>query len=129
MLKLFVCYNLGMIINIDDLDFNDPDERRVILEHRKKKREENLALKKSVNNGYLKGQRGVRLYYDYDKIDFDNCRIPDDHKDVCGTNEDVKRTSPSWSASAFCFSKPTGASDGCTAPRTGSGFVPDLLRW
>jgi hypothetical protein len=72
MLKLFVCYNLGMIINIDDLDFNDPDERRVILEHRKKKREENLALKKSVNNGYLKGQRGVRLYYDYDKIDFDN---------------------------------------------------------
>lgn len=69
MLKLFVCYNLGMIINIDDLDFNDPDERRVILEHRKKKREENLALKKSVNNGYLKGQRGVRLYYDYDKIE------------------------------------------------------------
>lgn len=59
MLKLFVCYNLGMIINIDDLDFNDPDERRVILEHRKKKREENLALKKSVNNGYLK-RIGVR---------------------------------------------------------------------
>ena len=69
MLKLFVCYNLGVIINIDDLDFNDPDERRVILEHRKKKREENLVLKKSVNKSYLKGQRGVRLYYDYDKID------------------------------------------------------------
>jgi len=32
-----------------------------------------------------------------------NCHIPDDHKDAYERDEDEKRTSLSWSASAFCF--------------------------
>jgi DNA invertase Pin-like site-specific DNA recombinase len=33
----------------------------------------------------------------------DTCHIPDDHKDAYERDEDEKRTSLSWSASAFCF--------------------------
>ena len=44
------------------------------------------------------------------------CHIPDDRKAVFGTDQDGKRTSPSWPEWAFCLSGPIGVTGGCTTP-------------
>lgn len=55
-----------MYINEDGLDFRDPYERQIILQQRQEELAEKLKEKKERNKTYLKGQRGVRRYYDYD---------------------------------------------------------------
>ena len=55
-----------MYINEDGLDFRDPYERQIILQQRQEELAEKLKEKKECNKTYLKGQRGVRRYYDYD---------------------------------------------------------------
>ena len=54
-----------MYINEDGLDFRDPYERQIILQQRQEELAEKLKEKKERNKTYLKGQRGVRRYYDY----------------------------------------------------------------
>jgi hypothetical protein len=67
-----------------ELDLSDPKQRKLYneykLEYLKTKKEE----RKKLNKTYLKGQRGVRRYYDYSKLDYDD----DEDKDI--DNEDIK---------------------------------------
>lgn len=58
-----------MYINEDGLDFRDPYERQIILQQRQEELAEKLKEKKERNKTYLKGQRGVRRYYDYKKLE------------------------------------------------------------
>ena len=58
-----------MYINEDSLDFRDPYERQIILQQRQEELAEKLKEKKERNKTYLKGQRGVRRYYDYKKLE------------------------------------------------------------
>lgn len=51
----------------DGLDFRNSTDRETILKRKQKEREERIKEKKELNKSYLKGQRGKRLYYDYDK--------------------------------------------------------------
>ena len=60
---------ISMYINEDGLDFRDPYERQIILQQRQEELAEKLKEKKERNKTYLKGQRGVRRYYDYKKLE------------------------------------------------------------
>ena len=60
---------ISMYINEDGLDFRDPYERQIILQQRQEELAEKLKEKKEHNKTYLKGQRGVRRYYDYKKLE------------------------------------------------------------
>ena len=51
----------------DGLDFRNSADSETILKRKQKEREERIKEKKELNKSYLKGQRGKRLYYDYDK--------------------------------------------------------------
>ena len=57
---------ISKYITEDGLDFRDPYEREIILQQRREELAERLREKKERNKTYLKGQRGVRRYYDYD---------------------------------------------------------------
>lgn len=57
---------ISKYITEEGLDFRDPYEREIILQQRREELAERLREKKERNKTYLKGQRGVRRYYDYD---------------------------------------------------------------
>lgn len=56
----------------EDLDFRDPIKLEKRREMRLKAIKDRQAFIKKRNKTYLKGRRGVRLYYDYDKMYDDN---------------------------------------------------------
>lgn len=68
-----------MYINEDGLDFRDPYEREIILKQRQEELAEKLKEKKERNKTYLKGQRGVRRYYDYKKLESLNYEDKDEY--------------------------------------------------
>ncbi len=57
---------ISKYITEEGLDFRDPYDREIILQQRREELAERLREKKQRNKTYLKGQRGVRRYYDYD---------------------------------------------------------------
>lgn len=79
----------------DDYDFYDPIKREMALERRAKERAEErkewAEKKKKLKKSYLKGQRGRRKYFDYDKLDYseidDNDYADDFDIDSCDERE------------------------------------------
>jgi len=55
-------------IDEEALDFRDPRDRETILQKRRDEKLQRLQEIKERNKTYLKGRRGVRYYYDYDKM-------------------------------------------------------------
>lgn len=74
-----------------ELDLSDPKQRKLYneykLEYLKTKKEE----RKKLNKTYLKGQRGVRKYYDYSKRDYDEDSDEIERPVKCVFKKDLRR--------------------------------------
>lgn len=85
-------------ITEDGLDFRDPYEREIILQQRREEIAEKLKEKKERNKTYLKGQRGVRRYYDFAKLeslgyeDKDEDGYLNDYDDIDENEDDEEKT-------------------------------------
>lgn len=73
------------ILHSGDLDFSNEKHREILLHNRRIAQLKYVERKKRLNRSYLKGQRGVRLYYDKDKLEyFDD----EDYENYDGDDED-----------------------------------------
>ena len=54
----------------DGLDYSNPADREIIEKRKQLEREERIKYIKEQRRSYLKGQRGVRLYYVPNKYSF-----------------------------------------------------------
>ena len=59
----------------DGLDYSSPADREIIEKRQQLEREERIKYIKAQRRSYLKGKRGVRLYYDRDYYEDEEAQI------------------------------------------------------
>lgn len=79
-----------MMFHSGDLDYSDPVQRKIAKLNRVEEQRDYLERKKKINKSYLKGQRGKRLYYDYDIVNEESNKdsyLDDDYDEDDMTNK------------------------------------------
>lgn len=81
-----------MMYYSDELDMSDPKQRAIARQNRIEQQRERKELIKARNKTYLKGQRGRRLYFDYDKkYDYESYDDVDEYEnDITDPRRQVK---------------------------------------
>lgn len=81
-----------MLFYSHELDMNNPKDREIAHNNKLEAQRERRKLIKERNKSYLKGQRGRRLYFDYDKkFDYENVDDVDEYEnDLTDPRRQVK---------------------------------------